>query len=68
MKIGTTVQEMRERLKYCQVCQRNADKRRSSNSTMNYSCHPGDVVGLDFVGPIDGVYILAKVDYFTILI
>lgn len=65
---GTTVQEMRERLKSCQVCQRNSDKRRSSVSTVNFSRVSWDVVGLDFVGPSEGVYLSVKVDYVTRLV
>lgn len=64
-KTGVTMKKMREQLRTCRVCQRNSDKKRSNMSTMNVSKFLGDVVRLNFVGPIDGVYLLIKVDYST---
>lgn len=64
-KIGVTMKEMKKQLKTCRVYQRNSDKRRSNMSTLNFSIFLGDVVGLDFVGLVEGVYLLIKVDYFT---
>lgn len=34
-------------------------------TTVIDSQFPGQVLGIDFVGPVDGVYLLVMVDYFT---
>lgn len=65
LKTNVTLQEMNKHLMTCRVCQRNSYKRRRNLSFVNQSCVHGDVVGLDFIGLIDGVYFLRKVDYFT---
>lgn len=49
----------------CKVCQKNSDKKRSNTSTINHSHFLKDVVELDFVGPIEGIYLLVKIDIFT---
>lgn len=32
--------------------------------TLNDSLRPGEVMGMDYVGPVDGKYMLVKVDFF----
>lgn len=52
-KTSVILQEMMESLKLCRVCQRICDKRRSSVSIVNYTRFLDEVVGVDFVGPIE---------------
>lgn len=68
MKSGVTTKELKHKLDQFKVCQRHVGVCRSHAFGVNNSEFPGHVLGLDFVVLMDGVYLLVKVDYFTICV
>lgn len=65
LKSGVTTKKMRNILNQCKVCEQRINVRRSTIFDVNDSQYPEQELVLDFVGSIDGVYLLVKVDYFT---
>lgn len=53
-------------LKSCEVCRRHRRMNRDTRlGTLNASTRPNDIVGMDFIEPLDGRYILVAVEFFS---
>lgn len=65
LRYGVTVKQMKAGLDSCKVCERHVGLRHSTKSVENDNESPGQVLGLDFISLVNGVYLLVKLGYFT---
>lgn len=57
---------LQKHLKGCKVCQeQRVCKRYTKMGTLNDSVRPGEVLGINYVGPMDKKYMLVKMDFFS---
>lgn len=64
--IAASRMQLLKRLQACETCKRNYRVYKDTRlGSLNNSVKPNEIIGMDFIGPVDGKYMLVMVDFLS---